>query len=102
MNQWVSFDSMYVLERMLNMHSALTLNRWNNSLSLIGSSCPSGVAQNSATETSQLRSAIEAVAAQTKVDHRFILAVVLQESNGCVRIPATNNGVYNPGLMQGI
>ena len=34
------------------------------------------------------------------MDHRFILAVIIQESGGCVRAPTTNYGVRNPGLMQ--
>ena len=28
------------------------------------------------------------------------LAIVMQESKGCVRVPTTNNGIVNPGLMQ--
>ena len=57
-------------------------------------------ADDSATEVTAIQSAIEAVAQQTLVDHRFILAVVMQESGGCVRAPTTNYGVRNPGLMQ--
>ncbi|KID82980.1 glycoside hydrolase [Metarhizium guizhouense ARSEF 977] len=38
--------------------------------------------------------------ARLPIDHRFILAVVMQESSGCVRAPTTNYGVRNPGLMQ--
>ncbi|KAG5959971.1 hypothetical protein E4U57_007536 [Claviceps arundinis] len=34
------------------------------------------------------------------VDRRFILAILMQESKGCVRAPTTNYGVRNPGLMQ--
>ena len=30
----------------------------------------------------------------------MILAVIMQESHGCVRAPTTYNGVRNPGLMQ--
>lgn len=30
----------------------------------------------------------------------MILAVIMQESKGCVRIGSTNYGVRNPGLMQ--
>jgi hypothetical protein len=40
------------------------------------------------------------VAKETKVDHRFILAIIMQESGGCVRVPTSNFGVRNPGLMQ--
>lgn len=43
---------------------------------------------------------IQTVATETKVDHRFILAVIMQESGGCVRAPTSNFGVRNPGLMQ--
>jgi hypothetical protein len=51
-------------------------------------------------EISYLSSSIQAVAAASGVDARFILAIVLQESNGCVRVGTTDNGVSNPGLMQ--
>lgn len=36
----------------------------------------------------------------TGVDHRLILAVIMQESHGCVRVNTSNFGVRNPGLMQ--
>jgi hypothetical protein len=51
-------------------------------------------------EIGHVWNAIQYVAYITNVDHRFILAVLLQESNGCVRVRTTNNGVPNPGLMQ--
>lgn len=47
-----------------------------------------------------LQNAIEVVARQSDVDQRFVFAIVMQESNGCVRAPTTFNGVRNPGLMQ--
>jgi hypothetical protein len=59
-----------------------------------------GVADDSSTELSELKSAITNASSVYDVDERFILAVVLQESGGCVRVWSTNNGVYNPGLMQ--
>ena len=40
------------------------------------------------------------MAKETGVDERFILAIVMQESKGCVRVQSTNNGVQNTGLMQ--
>jgi hypothetical protein len=43
---------------------------------------------------------IQSVASSTGIDPRFIFAIILQESNGCVRAPTTNYGVRNPGLMQ--
>jgi hypothetical protein len=59
-----------------------------------------GVADNSEDELNDLSSSIQSVGSSTGVDPRFILAIVLQESNGCVRAPTTNGGVVNPGLMQ--
>ncbi|OAA42878.1 Lysozyme-like domain protein [Beauveria brongniartii RCEF 3172] len=55
---------------------------------------------NSPAESADIKSAIEEVSKSSGVDARFILAVVMQESNGCVRAPTTANGVTNPGLMQ--
>lgn len=57
-------------------------------------------ADNSATEIANIKSSINQVSGETGVDNRFILAIVMQESKGCVRAPTTNNGVRNPGLMQ--
>ena len=57
-------------------------------------------ADDSSDEVADIRTAIESVAAATYVDHRFILAIMMQESEGCVRVPTTGNGVTNPGLMQ--
>jgi len=59
-----------------------------------------GVTANSDKENSDIYTGINQVAGETGVDARFILAVMLQESNGCVRAPTTNYGVRNPGLMQ--
>lgn len=47
-----------------------------------------------------MRSLIDVIAKETKLDHRFILAIILQESGGCVRVPTSNSGVRNPGLLQ--
>jgi hypothetical protein len=59
-----------------------------------------GVPEDSAGEIQAIYNAIQTVAAETLVDHRFILAIMMQESSGCVRDPTTNGGVQNPGLMQ--
>ena len=59
-----------------------------------------GFISDSAAEITNIYNAIQSVAAATLVDHRFILAVMLQESGGCVRAPTTNGGVVNPGLIQ--
>jgi hypothetical protein len=43
---------------------------------------------------------IKTIASATGIDARYILAIMLQESGGCVRVHTTNWGVRNPGLMQ--
>ena len=58
------------------------------------------VPNNSEQEIADISSGIQTVSGQTGVDPRFILAIMLQESNGCVRAPTTNGGVINPGLFQ--
>ena len=68
---------------------------WNfqvtNSLQPIG---------DSAEEIGAMHDAIVQVAQAAKVDARVILAMVIKESTGNVRVPCTNNGVENCGLMQ--
>ena len=67
----------------------------------MSSSCTQwGVADNTDDEISEISTAIQSVASSTGIDPRFILAIIMQESNGCVRAPTTNYGVRNPGLMQ--
>jgi hypothetical protein len=58
------------------------------------------VENNSDSEIEDIKSAITSVAESSGLDSRFILAIVMQESNGCVRVKTTNYGVNNPGLMQ--
>lgn len=66
----------------------------------MGTSCEASGwgANNSPEETQQVFSAIESQSGS--VDPRFVLAIAIQESSGCVRVITTNNGVRNPGLMQ--
>ena len=82
---WVSFNDMFEANK-----------------PVMKSSCSSlfGVPDNSDQEITAIHHSIEAVAKASKVDHRFILAVMMQESTGCVRVKTTNWGNRNPGLMQ--
>lgn len=65
------------------------------------SSCAQwNVPNNSDEEINHIKNGINSVAQSSSIDPRFILAIVMQESNGCVRVPTTNYGVNNPGLMQ--
>ena len=77
------------------------LYRFNNNKKIMFSSCSQySQANDNGAEIGSIYNAIQQVATETKVDHRFILAVILQESGGCVRAPTSNFGVRNPGLMQ--
>ncbi|KAK4958434.1 Protein nud1 [Elasticomyces elasticus] len=74
---------------------------WTANMDYISISCAQfGQADNSDEESADVKSAIEDIASSSGIDQRFILAVVMQESKGCVRAPTTNYGVTNPGLMQ--
>ncbi|TGO49125.1 hypothetical protein BCON_0220g00110 [Botryotinia convoluta] len=74
---------------------------FDNQNSVLKASCTQfGVDNNSDDEISDLKSAISEVAETTGIDSRFILAIVMQESNGCVRAPTTVYSISNPGLMQ--
>lgn len=75
--------------------------RFNSSKYILERSCRQFKQElNSEDEIADLYDAIQSVAEDTLIDHRFILAVVVQESGGCVRAPTSDYGVPNPGLMQ--
>ncbi|KOS17712.1 hypothetical protein ESCO_003341 [Escovopsis weberi] len=84
-DQWGSFDQLWAANVPL-MQKSCGWNGWG--------------ADDSDAEISSINTAIQQVAGETGVDSRFILAVMMQESKGCVRVITTNNGVVNPGLMQ--
>jgi hypothetical protein len=75
---------------------------WNANSPLMQQSCGwnGWGANDSGDEINEINNAIQQVAGSTGVDSRFILAIMMQESKGCVRVPTTDNGVVNPGLMQ--
>jgi hypothetical protein len=82
---WFSFDQLWAANLPL-MQEACGWNGWG--------------AENSATEINYIKEAINEVTNCTGVDRRYMLAIVMQESKGCVRAPTTSNGIPNPGLMQ--
>lgn len=88
-SHWVSFNDMWTI----NHH-------------LIERSCDEKykVPNNSPTEMQDLKDAINQVAHESRVDHRFILAMVLQESGGCVRAESLlhNDGSTNSGMLQAL
>ena len=72
-DSWMSFDAMFDANR-----------------AFMAQSCSKfGQANDSDEEISDIRQAIESTAATTKLDHRFILAIMMQESGGCVRAPTS-------------
>lgn len=88
---WPSQDAWGSWDELWSVNSALMKQTcgWNNY----------GV-ENSDEEIANINNAISQVSGETGVDKRFILAVVMQESKGCVRATTSYNGVVNPGLMQ--
>lgn len=65
--------------------------------------CYSYWGPNTEAEVAVIKSGIEAAAKASGLDHRFILAAMMQESTGCVRVPTSrspNENVRNPGLFQ--
>jgi hypothetical protein len=83
--QWYSYEALWGANEPL-MRQSCGWNGWG--------------ADNSWQEIQDINAAVNQVAGETGVDRRFILAIIMQESKGCVRAPTTNNGVVNPGLMQ--
>ena len=86
-DDWVSFDDM-----------------WKANLNTLQTSCGylNEGPDNSPAIIQDIYDAIQDRAQASLVDHRFIFAIILQESNGCPRVGSTtsSSGVTNPGLMQ--
>ena len=59
-----------------------------------------GVTDNSGQELRAMRAHILQLSKVAALDPQFILAVILQESAGCVRVITTAYSHHNPGLMQ--
>ena len=86
--QWLSFNDMWTINQHLISRSCNAIYKTPNLSPL---------------ETQSLYKAIQSVANSTRVDHRFILAVIMQETKGCVRATTSvspDGTVRNPGLMQ--
>ncbi|EME81440.1 uncharacterized protein MYCFIDRAFT_198164 [Pseudocercospora fijiensis CIRAD86] len=83
---WVSFDDMWNINKNKTIKTACEDHGWGEN--------------NADDETQDIYDAIQSLAKNSSVDNRFILAIVLQESKGCVRVNSTNIGVHNLGLMQ--
>lgn len=83
-DQWISFSDMFTL----NTPSMKTsCQQW-------------GVPDDTTSEIATMREEILSIGNATAVDPRFILAIIMQESTGCVRVITTAYSHANPGLMQ--
>jgi hypothetical protein len=83
MSDWLSFNA-----------------RWENVKNYIGKRCGDGVLPNTDSESTDLKISILTVASDSYVDPRFVLAAVMQESNGCIRVQTASDDTPNPGLLQ--
>jgi len=62
---------------------------WNYNVPIMQQSCVNdgwSTENDSDQEVADMKTAIQAVASDSGVDERFILAIIMQESNGCVRV----------------
>jgi hypothetical protein len=85
---WVSFNNLWVTSRSQIARSCDTLYKAPNM---------------SDQEIQDLYDSIKLVAHETRLDHRFILAALMQETKGCVRAKTSvspDGTVVNPGLLQ--
>lgn len=85
---WISYNDMWTASRQTIARSCDTLYEAPNM---------------SDREIQDLYDSIKVVARETRVDHRFILAAIMQETKGCVRAKTSvspDGTVVNPGLLQ--
>lgn len=85
---WVSFNNLWVASQSTIARSCDILYQAPNM---------------SDQEIQDLYDSIKNVARETRVDHRFILAAIMQETKGCVRAKTSvspDGTVVNPGLLQ--
>ena len=79
----------------------LTISRFAANQQIIEQSCDTWeVARNTEDETSAIHESIIDIANATGVDSRFILATMMQTSDGCVRATTTHPNFLAAGLMQ--
>ncbi|KAL8912472.1 MAG: hypothetical protein Q9172_007504, partial [Xanthocarpia lactea] len=81
---WISFSEMFQTNIPLIIHSCNIYH----------------VTPNTLPEILAIHNSILVISTATNTDPRFILAIILQESNGCVRVPTSFYSLRNPGLMQ--
>ncbi|CAO2652830.1 Nn.00g022410.m01.CDS01 [Neocucurbitaria sp. VM-36] len=75
---------------------------WDANLQYVQNSCKDhGWGQdNEETETQAIKDSIEGESETSGIPKELILAVMMQESMGCVRVHTSHHGSDNPGLLQ--
>ncbi|KAL8727742.1 MAG: hypothetical protein Q9166_005855 [cf. Caloplaca sp. 2 TL-2023] len=100
---WVSYEDMYLATSCLprSFFTDVSPHRFSINIPLIIKSCTIWhVTPNTLDETMAIWKATLIISHATNTDARFILAIILQESGGCVRVPTSFYSLRNPGLMQ--
>ncbi|KAF1967652.1 hypothetical protein BU23DRAFT_435365, partial [Bimuria novae-zelandiae CBS 107.79] len=83
-SEWLSFDEL-----------------WNLNIDVLSSSCaPTYGANNSPLENDAIKVSIPEAANYANVPPGLLFSMMMQESDGCVRVGSTAAAVTNPGLMQ--
>ena len=87
---------------MASTYTILKLSRIARNKNILQHSCGWNAygQDNSEAEIGLVVSAVQTSAQLSGLDPRFVFAIVMQESKGCVRVKSTKNAVHNPGLMQ--
>ncbi|PVH91161.1 hypothetical protein DM02DRAFT_506342, partial [Periconia macrospinosa] len=74
---------------------------WASNLYVLNSSCsPTYGVDNSPNELQAIKESLPEAAEYAGVPPSLFLVMMMQESDGCVRVGTTTNGVSNPGIMQ--
>lgn len=84
-SDWYSFDDLWVFNKPIMGTNCLNVFQVDN---------------NNDDENKAIYKYIKEVSQSTGVDPRFMLAIMMQESNGCVRVHTTSYSHDNPGLFQ--
>jgi len=88
-NQWLEFEPLWELNRPMLYRSCAQF-------SASGITNPN----NNEDEVRAIKAALLKIAGESGLPPQFLLAIMMQESKGCVRAPTTNYGHDNPGLFQ--
>lgn len=85
MSEWKTFDEL-----------------WEGYKPMLGQNCDTAfkVPNNTPEDTENIRKALLSQSKVGGVPSTFALALMMQESLGCVHVPTTANAVQNPGLFQ--